>query len=109
MAEEAVSHRCAITMSSKTIFITWMVFMVLAVRASAEEIHVSPSGDDSNPGTSVKPLASLAAARQRARQFAGKEPVKVLLYSGVYYLPDTLIFAGADSGTEKNPVIYAAA
>ncbi len=73
------------------------------------EIHVSPAGRDTNPGTAAQPLASLAAAQQSARRFAGRAPVTVWLHSGVFYLPATLQFTAADSGTKAFPVVYAAA
>ena len=82
---------------------------LLSLPVLAVEIHLLPTGDDANPGTSAKPLASLAAAQKLARTFAGKEPVTVLLADGTYYLPATLKFTAADSGTQKFPVTYAAA
>ena len=85
--------------------ITWLTYAdVFAVT-----IHVSPRGDDGNSGTAAKPLAPLAAAQSRARQSAGHEPVTVLLHNGIFYLPETLVFTAADSGTKKFPVVYAAA
>jgi len=79
------------------------------MNAFAVEIHVSPAGDDGNPGTARRPLATLAAAQRMARPFAGHRPVTVWLHAGVYYLSETLRFTAADSGTQKRPVIYAAA
>ena len=72
-------------------------------------IHVSPAGRDTHPGTAALPLASLAASQRSARRFAGREPVTVWLHSGVFYLPATLQFTAADSGTEALPVVYSAA
>ncbi len=79
------------------------------MKGLAAEIHVSPAGNDSNPGTAARPLATLAAAQQMARPFAGHRPVTVWLHTGVYYLPEPLRFTAADSGTKKWPVVYAAA
>jgi len=73
------------------------------------EIHVSPTGNDAQPGSADRPLASLAAAQAAARQRAGKLPVTVWLHDGVYYLPATLVFTSADAGTAEAPVEYAAA
>jgi hypothetical protein len=72
------------------------------------EIHLSPSGDDANPGTADKPLATLAAAQRAARSAAAKKPVTVWLHGGIYYLPETLRFTAEDSGTAEAPVVYAA-
>jgi|GEM_PF-466809 len=79
------------------------------VTASGKSIHVSPAGDDANPGSADKPFATLATAQRAARASAGREPVTVLLHAGVYYLSDTVRFTAADSGTAAAPVLYAAA
>lgn len=71
--------------------------------------HLSPTGNDANPGTATKPLATLAAAQRAARSTVGKKPVTVLLHGGNYYLPATVRFTAEDSGTASAPVVYAAA
>lgn len=87
-----------------------ILLLVSAVVADAAvTIHVSPAGDDANPGTAAKPLATLAAAQQQARQSAGREAVNVTINDGTYYLPEALRFSSLDSGTDKYPVIYSAA
>lgn len=63
----------------------------------AAEFCVSPSGDDANPGSRIQPFRTLARAQSAVR--AAKGGV-VLLRTGIYYLPDTLVFTPADSGTE---------
>ena len=75
---------------------------------TAAEIYVAPTGSDANPGTKAEPLKSLAAARDAAGPSAGKEAVTVHVADGVYYLPETLVFTPADSGTEDYPIIYVA-
>ena len=77
--------------------------------AHAAELHVSPSGNDTNSGTQAAPFKNLAAARDAARRFAGKEAVTIHVADGVHYLPETLLFTAADSGSEKFSVIYQAA
>ncbi len=72
-------------------------------------IHVTPEGKDTYPGTTENPVATLAAAQQAARASTGRQPVIVMLHEGVYYLPDTLVFTEADSGTVRYPVEYTAA
>ena len=75
----------------------------------AVDLYVSPAGSDALVGTSqAKSVASLAKARDLARQYAGKTAVTVHVADGVYYLPETLTFASQDSGSEKNPVVYKA-
>jgi hypothetical protein len=77
-------------------FIASLVPAALPVRVSAADIHVSPVGWDGNPGTLKAPLQSFAAAQKVARPFAGKEKVNVSFASGVYYLPETVVFTAAD-------------
>ena len=92
----------------RSTFALLSLLVLLGSQNSFAQIFVSPDGSDKNPGTKKKPLASLAAARDAARQNAGKEAVTVQVADGVYYLPETLIFTPADSGSEKYPVIYQA-
>ncbi|MEI6820262.1 MAG: signaling protein, partial [Verrucomicrobiota bacterium] len=74
----------------------------------ALDLYVSPAGKDTNPGTEGAPLATLAAARDAARKVVGKEAVTVHVVDGIYYLPETLVFTSADSGSAKFPVDYRA-
>ncbi|OYV06074.1 MAG: hypothetical protein CFE26_08250, partial [Verrucomicrobiales bacterium VVV1] len=85
-----------------------LFLITAAVADAAVSIHVSPTGNDSNPGTSDKPLATLAAAQTLARQSVGHEAVTVLLHGGTYHLQDALRFTAQDSGTKEYPVTYAA-
>ncbi|MGJ8643543.1 MAG: right-handed parallel beta-helix repeat-containing protein [Luteolibacter sp.] len=90
--------------------VTMMLSCLLAGfgSACAADIFVSPAGDDSNAGTAEAPLGSLATAKSAAAGFAGKEAVTVHVADGIYYLPETLVFAPEDSGSETHPVIYQA-
>ncbi len=74
--------------------------LVYALSAGAVELFVAPGGQDSNPGTQDKPLASLAAAQSMVRALPQRthEAVTVTLRGGTYYLPETLVFTPADSG-----------
>ncbi len=82
--------------------------ILCGLSAHAADLHVSPTGKDGNPGTYAAPFNHLAAARDAARRFAGKEAVTIHVADGLYYLPETLVFTHSDSGTEKFPVIYQA-
>jgi hypothetical protein len=85
--------------------------LLLAGDLHGAELHVSPAGDDGNPGTRESPLRSLAAAQKAVRSLRARATatVTVLLHAGTYYLPETLVFAADDSGAEKAPVVFAAA
>jgi membrane-associated protease RseP (regulator of RpoE activity) len=91
----------------------WMFWVAIvpmfgAVAMAGADLYVSPAGSDTNPGSQGRPVASLARARDLARPMVGKSAVTVHVADGVYYLPETLTFSAADSGSEKNPVAYKA-
>jgi len=69
---------------------------------------VSTQGSDGNPGTLIRPFATLQRAQQEARKAAGRVPVMIFVRAGTYYLPEPLIFTAADSGTREAPVSYQA-
>ena len=85
-----------------------MLTLLTFTPSVADDIYVSPTGKDNAAGTKEKPLASLAAARNKARLLAGKSPVTVHVADGVYYLPETLVFNPQDSGTAEMPIVYQA-
>src|SRR5450756_119735 len=85
----------------------------------AVDFFVSPrgkntwSGKPAAPGENDGPFATVARAREAVRALLKlqTEPrrVRVVLRGGTYYLDAPLEFGPDDSGTEKAPVIYAAA
>ena len=82
--------------------------LLIVASAAADDIYVSSTGSDQSAGTKAMPLASLAAARDKARLLAGKAAVTVHVGDGVYYLPETLTLTPQDSGTAALPIIYQA-
>ena len=70
--------------------------------APAQPYFVSPSGNDTNPGSLERPFATLQCAQQAVRQKRGD----VFLRGGTYYLPATLVFTAEDSGTKDAPVVF---
>jgi hypothetical protein len=77
-------------------------------------LHVSPTGDDGNEGSSAKPLASLEGARDRLRSLRKADPlpagsIVVLIHQGDYRVARTFQLSPKDSGSEVSPVIYRAA
>ena len=63
------------------------------------EIFVSTKGNDDNPGTKGKPVASIIKARELARK--SEEGIKVTVYieSGYYHLTETFELDERDSNT----------
>nr|MCU0875294.1 right-handed parallel beta-helix repeat-containing protein [Pirellulaceae bacterium] len=95
-----------------------LTFLLIASTFGAEAnppegttVHVATDGDDQNPGTADRPLATLAAARDRVRaERAGCDgPITVVVRGGTYYLPETLSFTPEDSGSATAPIVYRAA
>jgi membrane-associated protease RseP (regulator of RpoE activity) len=95
-------------MKPHSIIVPSLVAGFFAIQLHAADLHVAPAGKDSNPGTSAAPFQTLAAARDAARKFAGKEAVTIHVADGIYYLPETLVLTPDDSGTAQQPVTWRA-
>ncbi len=72
-------------------------------------IFVSKAGKNSNPGTEALPLASLTAARDRARSSPGPLKPRIVIGAGTYDLPLGLELDATDSGAAAQPLIVEAA
>lgn len=85
----------------------------LRLPAPGRVVWVSPRGNDTNPGTSSRPLATLAGARDRVRNLiaAGlpRGGIEVRLGGGQYRLAQTFALRREDSGVPGRPVVYRAA
>lgn len=83
-------------------------FLVLVATTSvfSADIYVSPSGNDNADGSSGAPLATIAAARDKADALKAGGPVTVHLSAGTYYLKEPLLFGTANSGTATAPITY---
>lgn len=63
----------------------------------AAEFHVSATGRDDQPGTAEKPFATLATARDAARQ-AGAGPHTIQVHAGEYFIAEPLALTAEDNG-----------
>ncbi|MBC7808615.1 MAG: right-handed parallel beta-helix repeat-containing protein [Akkermansiaceae bacterium] len=77
--------------------------------SQANTIYVSPKGSDASTGTTAKPVATLERARDLARKLPRTETVRIVLRAGTYRLSEPLTLTSEDGGTEKAPVVWAAA
>jgi hypothetical protein len=77
--------------------------------AGTVTIAVSPTGNDSNPGTADQPVATPARAQQLARAQSATNDVIVQLAGGTYRLTSPLTFTGADSPGAGHQVTWQAA
>lgn len=77
---------------------------------SAADFYVSPSGNDSNPGSKRQPFATVQRARDAVRESKQRRPnddYTVLLRGGVYHLNETLVFSLEDSAATGHSITYA--
>ena len=75
------------------------------------DIYVAVDGNDNNPGSMEKPIATLEKARDRIREIKGKKgpcKVNVFLREGTYYLERPFVLSPLDSGTEDGVITYRA-
>ncbi len=96
-------------MKSGLVVLLGTLILAAATFAFGAEVYVSPSGNDAAAGTLAAPLATIAAARDKADQLkAGNTPVTVYLRGGTYYLSATDTLRAANSGTPSAPITYSA-
>lgn len=81
--------------------------LVLAAAAvqtlPAQQVYLSPDGDDAGSGTEAEPLYSLTAARDLIRRLpAGGDTVTVWIAPGTYRMTEPLILDGND----VRPVVF---
>jgi hypothetical protein len=85
------------------------VMFVTATACGQTLIHVSPVGNDSQPGTKAAPLATLAGARDRLRTLDKADPITVVFAEGTYQFARSVKFAKQDSGAAEARITYKAA
>ena len=90
----------------------WPALSVFIGRPAFAEIiyFVSPSGDDSDPGTETQPFKTIEKARREVRTIIKHMTTDVVVYlrGGEYQLPGSLLFDQDDSGVNGFNVIYRA-
>ncbi len=87
------------------LFLTWS--------GVGADFWVAPNGNDANPGTRAKPIASLERARdalraRKASQVMVQERFTIWLRGGDYLRTNALELTTADSGTAESPVVWRA-
>ena len=72
--------------------------------------YVSTFGSDHNPGTILKPFATLEKSKHMVRQYklsnTNISSITVYLRRGEYFLDSTFILYPEDSGNQTTPVTY---
>jgi hypothetical protein len=80
--------------------------------SAATQIHLSSKGNDANPGTAERPVATPQRARQLVRgliQAGLTAPVEVIFAEGTWHLDAPLELRPEDSGTADFPITWKAA
>jgi len=99
-------------MNTRILRVALTALALVTVTARATEFHISPSGNDANPGTKDKPFAAPARAVAAVRTLVAgglNRNVRVVLHGGTYVLQAPLVFTSADSGSADYAITYAAA
>lgn len=99
-------------MNTRLLQIALTALALVTVTARAAEFHISPRGNDANPGTKDQPFATPARAVAAVRTLVGgglSGDVRVVLHGGTYAMETPLVFTPADSGSADSTITYAAA
>ena len=93
--------------------LVFILFFTLVLRLSTycQDFYVNPAGDDSNPGTKEKPVATLEAARDLIRQYKAvndlpKSEITVWISKGQYDQKHPFVLNENDSGQPGAPVVW---
>ena len=88
--------------------ILFFIALPFLLRAQTN-FYVSPTGKDNNPGTKVKPFATLTKARDAVRNLGDKKEGSVInIKGGIYNITEPFALSKEDGGTKERPVIYTA-
>jgi hypothetical protein len=79
---------------------------VVAAAQAPVAVHVSPQGDDRNPGSADRPVRSLTRAQALVRASNAKADVTVDVAAGEYRLERPLVFTAADGGQGGRHVVW---
>jgi hypothetical protein len=83
-----------------------LFLLLLPGIVGAKDIYVAKNGNDRNPGTKEKPMATLEAARNKIRDI--REPVTVFVRGGTYYLASPVVFGVQDSRKDGEEAVFKA-
>lgn len=89
-----------------------VLLFIVPLHSFCQEVHVSPKGNNANPGTHEKPVASLETARDLLRSLRKNSLASsptIMIHEGIYDLSRSLVFDERDSGSDGLPLIVTAA
>jgi hypothetical protein len=91
-----------------------ILISILVLPCNAAEIWVSTNGSDGNPGTSIKPKATVQAALRQARELrrlndsSAKNGITIFVHGGVYTLSEPIFIRPEDSGNKESQTVITA-
>ncbi|OOG77882.1 right-handed parallel beta-helix repeat-containing protein [Algoriphagus sp. A40] len=91
--------------------VSFSILVFLTFSLQAQEIFVSPSGNDSNDGTKKLPLKTISSAQAMALNLleSGKESeVTVWLTGGIYPISEPLVFESSNTGIGNGNLVFKA-
>ena len=85
----------------------FLLLVPLCSASLAADIHISPTGSDTQAGTAEAPVQTLAKARlmaQTVRKANSNETINLLLHPGTHRIVKPVAFTAEDSGTAEAPL-----
>ena len=100
-------------LNTMKVIINYIIMVMSPFSAHAADLYLAPGGNDANPGTKDRPMATLERARDAIRELKKKGPlpqgvVTVYLRGGVYTLEQSFELSAEDSGDKDAPIVYTA-
>jgi hypothetical protein len=93
--------------------LTVILGLLLSFGSAKAQLYIAPNGSDANPGTELKPFASLVGARDAIRKLKKEHqftsPITVTIKGGHYMMTEPLVLLPEDGGTADFPITYRAA
>jgi hypothetical protein len=97
-------------MNKKSIFLIFLCLFLISEGVFSRDYYISPSGNDSNSGTSSSsPFKTLERARDAVRTYISggmTENINVSLAAGIYPVTSHVLFTEADSGRNGYTITY---
>ena len=88
-----------------------LALFTFSTAVQSQNIYITPQGDDANPGTKNKPVATLTAARDLIRHYKSihdfpKGGITVWIGKGQYNQQQTFVLNENDSGESNAPILW---
>ncbi|MDX1284164.1 MAG: DUF1565 domain-containing protein [Draconibacterium sp.] len=85
------------------VLLTIILNLILLATAIAEDLYVSPNGNDNNPGTKEKPLFTIEKAIKEVAKQSTDDCI-IWLADGTYHIEKPLVFIAKELGAKKRQI-----